>query len=361
MCVRKMKDGRWYISFRFKDQNGVIKQKKKTGFKLKTEAIEWKKIFFKQLNKKNCCFETLLESFLQDLKIRCKATTYKSTKSLIYKWILPIFKDTNIHEISLIKLRKWQNDLIENKELKATTKHKVNSKFSTLLNYAVSYFDLNNNPFTKLRLSIYDEDKTHVSIWNYEEYKQFRSFVAANEKFKNLVLMFDILYFTGIRRGELLALRYQDLDLANKIIFIRANRTDGKGGLSTTKTKNSQRTVLIPDFLVNCLTEYILNNNDGESELLFQTYTPSKLSYNFKIIQQCCSEKLNLPRIRLHDLRHSHASLLLDMGISYQAVAERLGHSNVQMVIRTYAHLFAKRKTEVVDKLNTLTCGDINN
>ena len=344
--------GNWTCAFTYTDHKGIKRKKTKSGFKVKRDAIDWKNKFIKQFQLRQNSFDDLVKDYLEDLSVRCKVTTFYATKSLIERWILPDFKGNKLNQITLIDIRKWQNKIISNEKIKISTKHQINTKFSILLNYAVSFYDLKENFLKKTRLNLRSFKQMKIQFWTYEQYNKFHRVVSEEPLFNEYILLFDILYYTGIRRGELLALRLKDIDLDKKQFHIEQNRPHC-APISTPKTISSQRDVLIPDSLIKSLQNVICNISD-ENQLIFKNVKPAKLSYVFLKIHERLSEKLTLPKIKLHDLRHSHASLLIDLGISYQAVADRLGHANSEMVIKTYSHLFLNRRSELIDSLNNL-------
>ena len=164
--------------------------------------------------------------------------------------------------------------------------------------------------------------------------------------------MFQVLYYTGMRVGELLALTYNDIDLDSKIIHI--NKTVSfKGGnaiVTSPKTEKSIRGISIPALLVNDLMKYMEKiYSYSDIDRVFP-YTKSIL---YNALNAGC-EKSGVQRIRIHDIRHSHASLLIDMGVSPLLISERLGHEKVETTLNTYSHLYPNRAEEVAEKLNRI-------
>ena len=158
----------------------------------------------------------------------------------------------------------------------------------------------------------------------------------------------ELLYWTGMRRGELAGLRFADVE--DDIIHIRLQQT--AIGKSTLKSKTSKRDIQLPAPIAVKLHAYMTRiYKPNPNDRIFFGH-PNNLTRDFGAIQKKLD--LGLPHIRLHDLRHSHASLLIDMGFSAQAVADRLGHANITMVIKVYEHLFPARRNEIADKLTNL-------
>lgn len=162
-------------------------------------------------------------------------------------------------------------------------------------------------------------------------------------------LAFDILFYTGIRSGELLALTPADI-LPNKRIDINKNYAKIKGEelFLEPKTPKAKRCISIPDFLYNDIQEYIsmlygIENNDR----IFY-FQKTALEKEIKRI----SEKIGLKPIRVHDLRHSHASMLIELGFSPLEIADRLGHESVKTTLDTYSHLYPDKDQKLAERLN---------
>jgi integrase len=160
------------------------------------------------------------------------------------------------------------------------------------------------------------------------------------------------LYYTGMREGELLALTPADVDLEKMTIRINKSfqRLGGEDVVSTPKTPKSNRVITIPAKLRDCLKDYMAQCYDLQPEDRLFPYTKHFLSHE---MERGC--KLSgVKKIRVHDIRHSHASLLVEMGFSPLLIAERLGHERVQTTMETYSHLYPNKQTEVASQLDDL-------
>lgn len=165
---------------------------------------------------------------------------------------------------------------------------------------------------------------------------------------------FEMLYWCGIREGEMLALAPVDFDFRAKTVTINKSyqRLKGRDVITTPKTKKSNRTIKMPNFLCDEMQEYIN-----------MFYEPNKTDRIFPISKSYLHHEMdrgaktaNVERIRIHDLRHSHVSLLIEMGFTALAIADRLGHESIEVTYR-YAHLFPSKQTEMADKLDVLGKG----
>ena len=168
--------------------------------------------------------------------------------------------------------------------------------------------------------------------------------------------MFKILFWTGLRIGELLALSKNDVNLEEKFIDVNKtfSRTNKKDYITTPKTPGSIRKVLLPETLISDLQLYFSetlkinqNKKNINSARIFNLKS-SQLRY----ILEKYSLQANLPKIRLHDFRHSHASYLLFIQADITAISKRLGHDNLQTTINTYSHLYKDANIQLMEKLN---------
>ena len=160
---------------------------------------------------------------------------------------------------------------------------------------------------------------------------------------------FEVLYWTGIREGELLALTPEDFDFETKTLRINKayQRLHGKDLITTPKTVKSNRTIKLPQFLCDEMEDYfsMFYQLDRTARIF-----PVTKHFLFQEMQRGCKIS-GVKRIRIHDLRHSHISLLIDMGFTPVAIAERVGHESIDITYR-YAHLFPTVQSEMAEKLN---------
>ena len=167
---------------------------------------------------------------------------------------------------------------------------------------------------------------------------------------------FFLLYWTGIRLGELLALNIADIDFEKKTLSVTKslNRTDGKDVISLPKTKSSIRIIYLPQFVVDEMKDYCgMLYGRGAKDRLF-VVTKSHLEKEIKR----GAELAGLTPIRVHDLRHSHASLLISQGVNVAVISRRLGHKSIKTTLNIYAHMFDKDAKEAADMLDKLYNGE---
>ena len=163
---------------------------------------------------------------------------------------------------------------------------------------------------------------------------------------------FQALYWCGIREGELLALTREDIDLDDKTLSVTKSyqRIGGKDIITEPKTPKSNRAIAMPDFLCDELREYLDRLYDKAPDS--RIFPLTKHGLYREMIRG--SSKADIDKIRVHDLRHSHASLLIELGFSPLLIAERLGHENIETTLNTYSHLYPNKQEELAQTLNGL-------
>jgi len=221
----------------------------------------------------------------------------------------------------------------------------IHAQLSSIFNHAIRYYDLSHNPAKKVG-TMGEEEGKEMLFWTKEEYLRF-----AEEMMDKPIsyYAFEMLYWCGIREGELLALTPEDFDF--KAMTVRINksyqRLNGKDVVTTPKTKKSNRIVKMPEFLAEEMQEcmkmyYSLKPKD-------RIFPVTKHYLKHEMVRGCKAS--GVKQIRIHDLRHSHVSLLIDMGFTALAIADRVGHECEKITYR-YAHLFPSKQDEMVQRLN---------
>lgn len=343
MVYKDQERNTWYCKFYYVDWTGQKRQKMKRGFKLQREAKEWEKMFLEQYAKNpDVSFETLYQKYKEYITPRVRESTASSRFSMIDKHIMPFFQNRIVSDIGPSDIVAWQNNML-NKGLSSTYLNQANVYLKAMFNYAVDYMGLQKNPCKK---NIGSRKTKKLNFWTPEEYKMFIEQCKDNIGYYT---MFEILYYTGMREGELLALTIGDIDFQNKLIHINKTRyrIPGKELINEPKTESSKRSIDIPDFLVDEIKDYINH--------MYKPLPETRLfdkSYNYiNFALKTRTEMAGVKQIRVHDLRHSHASTLINLGANPVLVAERLGHESADITLRIYSHLFPRQQTEIVSKI----------
>lgn len=348
------KTGKWFAKFYYTNWQGIKKQKWKRGFATKKEALGFERDFLeKQSANPDMTFQNLYEIYMEDMAARLKQSTLLTKKAVLQTHILPFFGSKPINEIKASDVRRWQAKLMSSpNNYSQTYLKKINTELNSIINYAKRFYDLNTNLCGKAG-TIGKAKAEEMDYWTYDEYIAFREGV----KDKSLsYICFEVLYWTGMREGELLALSPADIDLDNKTISINRTyqRIEGKDVFTSPKTRKSKRKIPIPDFLCQELSDYIQSRYMLDADERLFPVTKSYLSH--EMIRGC--KNTGVKKIRIHDIRHSHASLLINQGCDALMLADRLGHEKVSTTLNTYSHLFPHKQQELVHSLESLQATD---
>lgn len=359
MSVFKNKEnGTWYVMARYTNWKGERKQKCKRGFETKREAQEWERKFHQQSNADmNMTFAAFVEIYANDLKPRLKENSWLTKENIIQKKLLPYFGQRKISEITTKDVIAWQNELLayrdeKRKPYSQTYLKTLHNQLSAIFNHAVRFYDLHSNPAAKAG-NMGTEERKEMLFWTKEEYQRF-SEVMMDKPVSYYA--FQMLYWCGIREGELLALTPADFDFENSTVKINKSyqRLHGEDVVTAPKTKKSNRTIKMPKFLCEEMQDYLKMIYGLKKKDRIFTITKSYLHHEMDRGAKAAGVK----RIRIHDLRHSHISLLIDMGFSAVAIADRVGHESIEITY-LYAHLFPSKQTEMAEKLDDLGKGDL--
>ena len=228
----------------------------------------------------------------------------------------------------------------------------IHGQLSAIFNYATKIYHLPYNP-CKAAGGMGKKKSGNMGIWTPDEMERFLEAVSGKPAVK---YAFFLLYWTGIRLGELLALNIGDIDFDNKTLSISKslNRTNGVDVISLPKTDASIRTIYLPQFVVDEMKEYCgMLYGRTEKDRLF-VLTKSHLEKEIKR----GAELAGLNTIRVHDLRHSHASLLISNGTNIATISKRLGHEKIKTTLNIYGHMFDKDAKDAADMLDKIYCGE---
>ena len=350
-AFKDKKSGSWYVQFRYTDWQGKRQQKLKRGFATKHEALEWEREFLLQKQTDvTMSFGSFYELYKKDIKPRLKENTWQTKENIIEGKIIPYFKDRKLCDISATDVIEWQNEIrtLKNKHGKLYSKtylRTVHNQLSAMFNHAVKHYDLRFNPAAKVG-SMGDKDGANINFWTKDEYKRF-----AEEMMDKPVsyYAFEMLYWCGIREGELLALTAADFDFNNSTVRINKSyqRLHGEDVITTPKTKKSNRVIKMPQFLCEEMQDYFGTIYGLKKKDRIFPLTKSYLHHEMDRGAKAAGVK----RIRIHDLRHSSCALLIHLGYSPIQIAERLGHESVTITER-YAHLYPSVQRQMAVSLD---------
>ena len=343
------------------DANGSQKRYHKRGFATADEAKEWERVFLLESTtglSSNMTVNDLYIKFMDQKKLVIRERTFYQTDLSFKKHILPVLGNIKLSNLTLEKIEKYQHDLLTvNKQngevLKNSTLELIQKELKSLLAFAYEKSYIKNMHILSFKKVInIDESKKEVDFWQPEE---FYKFIEVVDDIVYLTL-FNVLYWCGLRIGEALALNWNDIDFNKKTIRINKSYSDYKHRITNPKTQNSYRTVIMPDKCFDAVSKLFEHDKQiigfDNQKYIFHFEKPLNQD-TIKIRKDRWIAKAHVKRIRIHDLRHSHVSLLINLGFSAFDIAKRLGHS-VDMVNNVYGHWFQNAQNKMVDKLNNM-------
>ena len=351
MPAYKDKNGKWYVSVYYDGWNGQRDRKVKRGFSTKRDALEWERQFLNQSEGNlNMTFESFIELYEKDIRPKLKLNTWLNKEHLIRTKLLPYFGKLKVCKITAQQIVRWQSEMLnyKNEDGEAYSPvylRSMNSQLSAIFNHAARYYNLKDNPCKKAGCMGKKKNR-EMLFWTKEEYMKFDE--AIMDKPLSFYA-FEMLYWCGIREGELLALTPADFDFEKGTVSITKSyqRLNGQDVITSPKTEKSNRVIKMPQFLVEEMQDYLNQLYGIESDDRMFNVTKS---YLYREMNRG-AEAAGVKRIRIHDIRHSAVSLLIDMGFSATAIADRVGHESIDITYN-YAHLFPSKQTEMAEKLD---------
>ena len=298
--------GTWRVIYRFTNWKGERKQTQKRGFATKREAQAWEhEAMLKQGAKLDMTFGSFFEVYEADKKQRVKESTWESKSHVIRTKILPYFENRKIAEIEAKDVIAWQNELMayrdeKGKPYSADYLRTIHAQLTAIFNHAVNFYNLPYNPARRAG-TIGSEAVKEMDFWTKEEYLKFSE--AMMDKPRSYYA-FEMLYWCGMRSGELLALTPADIDFEKQTVTISKtfHRSKGRDIITSPKTKKSNRTIKMPPFLCEEMQEYIKMLYDIKPDERLFTVTKSYLNHEM----ERGAKQAGVKKIRVHDIRHPY-------------------------------------------------------
>lgn len=331
----------YYVEYRPYDINGKKKKSatKKRGFLTKKDAKQFElSVINKKSVSKDYIFRDIAEEYISGLN------SNERSKNLFRAYLRRHFKynDYSINQIDKPSLSAWNKAIRDS--IAPRTANQIISLVKSVYKYANNIYDIPDISFVLHRFKV-DSVNNDMSVWTIEEFNKFIA-VEDNPIYN---AFFSCLFWTGARRGEVIALQKSDYDSVKKTLKISKAMKHYNEGFTKPKTLNSNRTIELDNKLNNQLKELLKIDGD----FLFGYDVPLSLTSIDRHFKENIS-KSHVKAIRLHDLRHSHATILINNGVNIVAVSRRLGHTDVNITLKTYTHLLQDTNKELMDKLNGL-------
>ncbi|QIK68770.1 site-specific integrase [Erysipelothrix sp. HDW6C] len=341
MAVKKIKDGLWETRISYRQGDKVLNKQKR--FPSKGEASKFEVDFKERLeqgNDHNVTYVQLIDNYLELNSTHANESTIKDKRFMIQQfsehlYTMPYSKITKSHMMDIYLM-------INKKEWSTVRKNKALSIFKAISKFGHDHYDYPDKTKALIRFRMDSTEVNETQVWTPKELQRFLLRVKSVE-YKTL---YWFMYYTGVRLGEALALTKQDFK--EKTVSINKSIRSYEQGFQPLKTAGSKRVISLDD-LTHSKVSRLFNS---EGDFVFGSLTPLSRS-NVQRTFKAALENANVPDIRLHDLRHSHATLLINNNANIVAVSKRLGHTDVQTTLRTYTHLFKETDNELINILNT--------
>ena len=353
--------GKYIVDYRLRDLDGTyIKHSTKT-FALKRDAdtfidnLKDEHAITLYKNEHPGClmtFAEVCEEYLQVRKKKDKPGTIVNRASILNSRVLPFFGEMYIQDIDQDDVDEW-HDCFRDEEnqfiYEDTYLHSLHSRLSAVFNFAVKRKYIHSNPAK--HLSFGEKNAPERPVWDIYEYNAFKKTIEDNPM---AYYAYETLYNTGIRRGELLALTIDDIDIQKRTISITKSltRLHGQDVVRPPKTKKSIREIKVGETLIQELMEHIqtLPDTTGTARVF-----PVSVSFLRKALDSG-TKKAGLKPITIHCFRHSHISNLIFKGFSAVDVAARVGHESTYITFR-YAHAFSGAQERMANAIDEMMKG----
>ncbi|MCC8434478.1 site-specific integrase [Brevibacillus sp. M2.1A] len=347
--------------------DGSRNQKTKGGFKTKREAEQACAELITQLTKGDYLepskktIQEAMEAWLQTiLQSTLRISTYENYSKAILKRIIPALGNLKLKDVQVDQIQSFYLTLVK-EGLSPEYIRYLHSILKSFFTYQVRLQNITKNV---VALAVPPRiGRKEQRTWSINEAVRFLE--VAKEENQTYYIVYLLALYTGLRRGEILSLRWKDCDLNQGKISVchTLYYSNQQFHFLEPKTSRSNRLVSIPDSVVEVLKSYRLEQELHKREMgsVYENYdliaaneigqpiNPRSLTGHFRRMIQ----KASVPKIRFHDTRHTHATILLKLGEHVKIVSERLGHSNAAMTMNVYSHVTSDMQKEAARKFET--------
>ncbi|KKB35079.1 site-specific integrase [Bacillus thermotolerans] len=325
--------------------------------KLKAEILENELVDLTQIS-----YEKYMVEWLQERKNHLQDSTFE-IHSLFYRNVIkPRLGHLKLQHIAPIQIQKFVNDLVNDTSYSEHTIHLIFRIVSASLKKAKILKLIKDNPATGITLP--KVKRKEIRVWSLDQVNFFVNEAKMIKRLTRCHIGFIISIFTGMRQGEILGLRWKDIDFEEQIIFVRQTLTQNAEIKTGAKNLTSVRSIHIPNKLIDELKIYrrqviqekLLHGQGYHDNDLVVCTGDGKpiIPRNFRKEFYNLTAKMGLPKIRFHDLRHTHATILIQQNINVKLISERLGHADIETTLNTYSHVLPDMQKSVSDKLDKI-------
>ena len=345
MAVYKDKQrNTWYVDYKVKNHDGTFNHIKKRGFATKHEAqlAESQLRLDESTKHSNITFYELDEKYIEYKN--AKPLTQRQERYRVQRYMSSI-KDIPMHKLSKSILMNWYTDLIK-EDCSTSVKNYCIYLVRAVSKFGYEFYDLPNNASVLKKLKKQQSEFTEMEVWSVEEFNEFISHID-NPVYNAL---FTFLYWTGTRKGEALALQYDDF--INDTVSINKAIKHFKGGFCDLKNESSRRVIKLPDNLLSKMKPILEQCNTNKPFVFGGEKSLALSSVKREFLKGIKASKVN--PIRVHDLRHSFVTNAINNDCNIVAVSKYIGHSTIEQTLKTYTHLLQKTDDEMLQKMNKM-------
>ena len=311
---------------------------------------------------------SLYDEYMQDTRHHVRESTCDKVRRTLEHIVLPYLADVRLDALNTKRLQIWK-DTVASLDTKISTKQKQYQELSSLLNFGVRRGYIQRNPLDMIgnfKDVYFEKPEETIRYYTADQYLAFSRAARSSAEERGtaiewgMYVFFSVAFYTGARKGEINALKWSDIE--GNTLHIRRSITQklkGEDRETPPKNKTSYRDLQIPAPLMS-----ILNDHRQRQQCMPRWSEDWRICGGTETLRDTTIEHKNhayadaagLPKIRVHDFRHTHATVLVNEGINIQEIARRLGHAKVEQTWNTYAHLYPReeeRAVSVLDKIST--------
>ncbi|PEZ01345.1 site-specific integrase [Bacillus sp. AFS018417] len=368
--TKNKQTGKWDFVFNggIDPLTGKRKQIRRRGFETKRHAMdEMTKVKAEILENEffdltQMTYDKYMEEWFQERQNHLQNTTFEIHLIYYRNVIKPKLGHLKVQQIMPIQIQKFINELVGGTGYSEHTVHLVFRIVSASLKKAKVMKIIKDNPAEGITLP--KIKRKEMSVWSLEQVNYFINEAKQVHRLTRCFIGFLISILTGMRQGEILGLRWKDIDFETQTVFIRQTLTQDTKIKVGAKNATSVRSIHIPNTLIEELKAHrkqvleekvLLGQNYNDFDLVVCTRNGKPMiPRNFRKEFYNLTEKVGLPKIRFHDLRHTHATILIQQNVNVKLISERLGHSEIGTTLDTYSHVLPNMQKSVSDKLDKI-------
>lgn len=357
------------VRIRYTTPTGEVKQIERTAYgKAEAQAVEAQLINDMRVGdlREKVTVQDLYDKYMQVKKHSVRESSYDRSRRILERDILPTLGEIRLDKLTPVVLQSWKAEIAA-RDTSLNTKKGQYKELNAMLNFATKQGYLRSNPLLLVgpfKDVYFERPQDKLQFYTADEYLKF-SEAAYNAAMMRDTLMdwgfyvfFSLAFYTGARKGEINALKWSDIE--GNILHIRRSITQklkGEDRETPPKNKSSYRDIQMPQPLIDILSAHKERQQRDERFCDEWRICGGTICLRDTTIEKRNSQFANeagLPHIRIHDFRHTHASLLVNEGINIQEIARRLGHSRVEQTWNTYSHLYPREEERAVAILNQI-------